>query len=430
MTSNIDEIKYTISDFIENGSSVNNAFNSILQNFSNQDTRQTLSQLIGVGSVGVADPVSEFNPIVFFSFWNGYRKSLSSSKAISFVEPASIFESYLQDTGATPSSMNNANLVITYVFIRFFNSVAPGYRYPPRISAKPGTKYYSPLAETISRLYQVSGVLNSKGAGNYKIIYRDGITSLLNDKKLTEPNTGYIYKLCTWQRNQYFTENPNATNQDYRNFVAKLPELGTWCGCFTPLDESLKSLVETKTSGSFNPECDPLCYNPRALGLYNTFGNGTQQGSKIDCLAQVCVIDNVNVSSYSSTGGVNFNQLCTGCASGGNNGCLCFLNTSEQTVLSSTTSSQSGGMPNQANFKRNCPNATCFEMNSQGDVKEVKCNEENTPATSDVFRLSSNGIAGVENKTNPTNLFWVFVIGIASALVLFFIGVLELELKF
>lgn len=427
-----DEIQYEISDFINNQKSVNDAFSAVLNNFGDdQNTQQTLSEMMGLDGINVLNPVSSFQTSVFFSFWNRYRKSLSSSKATSFIEPTSIFESYLQDTGAGPGSMNNANLVITYIFVRFFSSIAPGYQYPSKISARPGSKYYSPLAETISRLYQVSGVTNSKGAGNYPIISRDqGITSLINDKKLTEPNRGYIYKLCTRQRNEFFAKNPNATNQDYRTLVAKLPEFGTWCGCFTPLTESLKNLVESKTPGSFTPQCDPLCYNPRALGLYNTFGNGTQQGSKIDCLAQVCVIDNVNVTSYDTSGGVNFNQMCTGCASGGNNGCLCFLNTSEQTVLSATTSDQSGGMPNQANFKRNCPNATCFEMDSQDNVKEVKCNEENTPATSDVFRISSNGIAGVENKTNPTNLFWVFAIGIAAALVIFFIGAIELELKF
>jgi len=422
------EIEYTLNEFSQSGS-IKDAFNAIYLTLDNPEAQKALSEMVGV-KIGQS-PVQNFNTQIFYAFWNGYRRKLESSAATAFVEPANIFESYLA-RGGSAQQMNNANLVVTYIFVLFFNTIPPGRLDPPKISAKPGTRYYSPLTETVSRLYQISEATNTKGAGNYLILSKNDntLTSIINSTKLQSPNTGYIAKLCLREKNQFFAQNPSASNEDYRNLVSKIPSAGTWCGCFTPLSDSIKNLISDKTSGNFNPECDPLCYNPKALGLYNTYGNGTQGGSKKDCRAQVCVIDNVNVSSYSSTGGASFNQICSGCASGASSGCLCFLNTSEQTVLSGTTSDQSGGMPNQANFKRNCPNATCFEMDSNDNATEVECNKQNTPATSDVFRISTNGIAGVENKTNPTNLFWVFVIGIAAALVLFFVGVIELELKF
>ena len=67
------------------------------------------------------------------------------------------------------------------------------------------------------------------------------------------------------------------------------------------------------------PACDPLCH--RALTSQKA---NSSSGDFIKCPQNICVIDNVviNASNNVIPGGINFNNVCSGCGGGdGSSGC-------------------------------------------------------------------------------------------------------------
>jgi hypothetical protein len=121
--------------------------------------------------------------------------------------------------------------------------------------------------------------------------------------------------------------------------------LTSLCGCYVPPDPVFQQYAKGTpgcTVGDVDncegcsgdspdcvpiPACDPLCKLPM------TVKKVSEEGRMLTCPQNVCVIDGITINQRDTTitGGINFNTICSGCASG-SAPCLCIIN-SPQTTL-------------------------------------------------------------------------------------------------
>lgn len=372
------------------------------------------------------------NIIVFYNFWtNGDAVDIANNDF--FIKLQKRFSN-------TPKNLLiSRNFLITYILLIFFGnniydigrSIITNFR--PNIYAQPGSQNYTPVLVSLKSFLGGGSVSKQgflfDGAGNL------GIKE--NGKVVDEENKGFIYYLCINDLYTYLTDqNRNLLEPDqklnndksiytyfdnttgegrkgltekqiasYREELSLNPIRGFWCGCFTPIPKFYydKNLPSFNTPG--NSPCDPLCYNRLNIGLYTPEVND-KLDNRIECTANICVIDNVSINSFSSSGNINIRQICTGCATGGGN-CLCFLNVSTPDLVNKITSGDDG-MATQVKYLQVCPNSICFNQNPVTGVETpVNCNEYNIPSTGGVnSNPEFDGRSGVYYPERISNSLW------------------------
>lgn len=109
---------------------------------------------------------------------------------------------------------------------------------------------------------------------------------------------------------------------------------------------------------NFDPVCDPLCNRIDTIKYNNPI-----TGSTLQCNANVCVIDAVQINSISSNGITpTFNQVCPACADGQGN-CICIIDATFNTTIPSIKGENGEGALNtQPKFNQYCPNSQCYQV--------------------------------------------------------------------
>ena len=131
-------------------------------------------------------------------------------------------------------------------------------------------------------------------------------------------------------------------------------------GCITGEGGCTAGCQAGSTGCTGQPSCDPLCH--RALTSQKA---NYQNGNIITCPENICVIDNVVINSVSTNipGGINFNNICSGCGGPtGADGCLCIVS---GVNVSDTAASVGLG----TNFNQFCgPTSVCLIEDSSGNI--------------------------------------------------------------
>lgn len=162
-------------------------------------------------------------------------------------------------------------------------------------------------------------------------------------------------------------------NQCNRDQISGSNAFLTFCGCNSNASRTSNTFY-SNTMSNFDPACDPLCTNSRAIQNVDTTTGITQQ-----CNANVCVIDNVNIDAVDTTFGQlpSFTQVCPACADGTGN-CVCIIN-SNFSNISSIAGYDGNPINDYPRFLQVCPNAQCFATDpTTGLYQEIDCTQSLT----------------------------------------------------
>jgi hypothetical protein len=171
-------------------------------------------------------------------------------------------------------------------------------------------------------------------------------------------------------------------DQFTREQVINSDILTSFCGCYTTPDSSFVNITG-------NAACDPLCH--RALTSQRA---DNQTGELLTCPQNVCVIDNVTINAINSniTGGININNICSGCS--GDNGCLCVVS---GVNLASTL----GSIGVTSNIGEFCgENSVCIVTDDEG----------NTISSGPCPKINSADIPGPVFNYGPNIAFLILVV--------------------
>jgi hypothetical protein len=142
----------------------------------------------------------------------------------------------------------------------------------------------------------------------------------------------------------------NCTRED----IASTALLTRICGCRSPPLPLQYNIIDKS--------CDPLCNRANAIHNINEI-TGLEQ----ICRADVCVIDNINITATQNSnieGGITFSQLCGSCKQS----CTCIISGIDiNGVLAKS------GLTNNVQFSTSCSNATCYTSDSTGALVPVVC---------------------------------------------------------
>jgi hypothetical protein len=137
--------------------------------------------------------------------------------------------------------------------------------------------------------------------------------------------------------------------------VASTALLTRLCGCRAPLLPPQFNIID--------PACDPLCNRADAIHNINTV-----TGVEDICSADVCVIDDINITATQNSnigGGITFSQLCGGCKQS----CTCVIASVDVNNILVTA-----GLTNSVQFSTSCANATCYVSDpTTGAETPVSC---------------------------------------------------------
>jgi hypothetical protein len=153
-----------------------------------------------------------------------------------------------------------------------------------------------------------------------------------------------------------------AQTQDYmcrscnREQIYANPTLVKFCGCSSSADSG--DTFYNSDLQNFDSVCDPLCNRIDTIKY-----NNPTTGSTLQCNANVCVIDAVQINSISSAGITpSFNQVCPACADGNGN-CICIIDATFNTTIPSIKGENGeGALNSQPKFNQYCPNSQCYEV--------------------------------------------------------------------
>ena len=123
--------------------------------------------------------------------------------------------------------------------------------------------------------------------------------------------------------------------------------LQSWCGCYMQPEQYFKYTNLYQIS----KECTPACNVEGIIRVPSDNGVGIKK-----CRQSLCIIDQVTIdiiqSKVGSTGGITFNQLCSGCANGTT--CSCILSDLTLTIVDSEIGN--------IDISQNCgSNAACYD---------------------------------------------------------------------
>ena len=229
-----------------------------------------------------------------------------------------------------------------------------------------------------------------------------GLAPCVSSNVSSEPKIDSIMKkFCTSVMPTKVPENEQSL------YISSNQDIYKWCGCYV----SPTNFAVTKAGISSN--CSPLCTNPISIQLYE-YANpvSSNQVTPVSCNQTICAIDEVSIKNLDDQGNINFNQICKGCADGGN--CTCIIDNSVQGILDKIIT-EKGGTQNQVNFKQVCPNAECFLFDPSNDsYKKLTCNTNNASNTykDPILGYSGNGFLrniSEDEKFTSTN-YIVFIV--------------------
>lgn len=130
--------------------------------------------------------------------------------------------------------------------------------------------------------------------------------------------------------------------------------LRSWCGCFTKTITFNKTPDVPNFPKTFPNSCLPTCIVPEAVKLLDPENPGDFE----QCNASVCVIDDITIQVYESSGGpITFNQICTACISDPSSPCICIV----QADLDGSRIGE-GSEDLKVNFNQVCPFSVCFKQ--------------------------------------------------------------------
>ena len=211
-------------------------------------------------------------------------------------------------------------------------------------------------------------------------------------------------------------------------YISSNQDIYKWCGCYvSPTDFAV-------VKAGISSNCSPLCTNPESIQLYQYADpKSSTQVTSISCDQTICAIDEVSIKNLDDQGNINFNQICKGCADGGN--CTCIIDNSVQGILDKIIT-EKGGTQNQVNFKQVCPNAECFLFDPRNkSYKELTCNTNNASNTNKdpVLGYSGNGFLrniSEEEKFTSTN-YVVFILFCLIFIIFILVSLLSItEIEF
>lgn len=143
-----------------------------------------------------------------------------------------------------------------------------------------------------------------------------------------------------------------------RDDIASNPYTGQLCGCYAP-DNPYPAM---------GGECDPLCSRGTSVQKADPI-----TGKILRCDPKICIIDDtaIEAARSSSTGSINFTNICTGC---GSDGCLCIVSGTDPEDLLS----ELGVAPTVTQF---CgKNSRCVTVDSEGNVvSDGPCTDQPMP---------------------------------------------------
>jgi len=157
-------------------------------------------------------------------------------------------------------------------------------------------------------------------------------------------------------------------NQCNRDQINSSNAFVTFCGCVSNSNLTNNTFYNN-TLSNFDPACDPLCTNSKAIQNVDTTTGITDQ-----CNANVCVIDNVSINAVDTTFGQlpSFTQVCPACADGTGN-CVCIINTNFNNI-NSIGGYDGAPINDYPRFLQVCPNAQCFATDpTTGLYQQTDC---------------------------------------------------------
>lgn len=157
-------------------------------------------------------------------------------------------------------------------------------------------------------------------------------------------------------------------NQCNRDQITGSNAFLTFCGCNSNSTLTNNNFYNS-TMSYYDPACDPLCTNSRAIQNVNTKTGITDQ-----CNANVCVIDNVSINAVDTTFGQlpSFTQVCPACADGTGN-CVCIINANFNNI-NNIAGYDGNPINDYPRFLQVCPNAQCFVTDpTTGLLQEKDC---------------------------------------------------------
>jgi hypothetical protein len=190
---------------------------------------------------------------------------------------------------------------------------------------------------------------------------------------------------------------PTGPADTVRSTIAANPQLLSFCGCYAPAPSD----PNLNVAGP----CDPLCSRIDTIPILDVAANN---GLAKNCNQDVCVIDDVNITSINSTNpnGVNFTQLCNNCGTGSCK-CIIKLPNINQTLNSIGIDSN--------NFGQFCgASSVCYLEDS---------NNPNAPSTPVPCQSSTTITATNHYSSTPSLLFWIVLIVVVILFVLVFTAI-------
>ena len=185
-----------------------------------------------------------------------------------------------------------------------------------------------------------------------------------------------------------------------RSQIANNPNQVIFCGCFLPD-------IEYDTNyGQFGIEkvCDPVCsidsalkpIDPKTRPFINQGGLCTNIPAFLECDQTICVIDNVNIKiTDSTTGNINFDQVCGNCNKPGVSkaSCSCFISNIDFEAIES----QIGNVT----LMENCGSSLkCFKDNKAGlPPLIVECESGNSTGETEAFLKKLEAELGINERT-------------------------------
>lgn len=266
---------------------------------------------------------------------------------------------------------------------------------------------------------------------------------------------------CQYCIDNHFIPNiPDGQEANAGSIVRKLmgnnPFVKKWCGCCVPQTTSYTYSGDNKKYNFANPftkdpkryplNCESICHNTIPLTQYNGNNNvtipmlngssaavisplpGSDLGpfdyDKVDCSANICVIDNVTINALSYQGqSIKFNQVCSGCKNANNN-CICYTY-GKGAVNKISGNNGVGGLGEPIIFKQYCSNAFCYEEQADGSYQQVQCNTTNPGNTGQDSGYNYNG-NGLFNNLNDADVYgvdtWLIPISLIIIFIIFFLG--------
>jgi hypothetical protein len=159
-------------------------------------------------------------------------------------------------------------------------------------------------------------------------------------------------------------------NQCNRDQITGSNAFLTFCGCASN-SVLTNNTFYNNTMSNFDPACDPMCTNSKAIQNVDTTTGITEQ-----CNANVCVIDDVSINAVDTTFGQlpSFTQVCPACADGTGN-CVCIIN-ANFTNITDIAGYDGNPINDYPRFLQVCPNAQCFATDPKtGIYQQTECTD-------------------------------------------------------